>query len=194
MLYRGRLLRSVVEFVVTISHTGIPEITGGSAAGQLHHASTSEMSSGASRVAAATATWYPQHPHQGSGYLSSPASRPPPAPYMNGPTPTMYQHPGYPSHMGRMGYLPPKLNTNASPYAQYAVQYYHHQNMQALYRSQMVQPDWRSVANPYGKCLIWDCIRSTVMMFRFHSIAVHFLLRGVVRLRSQKDCRYGRAR
>ncbi|VDN27789.1 unnamed protein product [Cylicostephanus goldi] len=113
------------------------------------------------RTAMATATWYPQNPQQGSGYLA--ASVPQARSATNGPcaSTSTYPQPGYPSSSPSPGSM--KMSPNASPYAQYALNYYHQQNIarererEAYYRSrnmmmpmlppqqQMQQPpDWRS--------------------------------------------------
>ncbi|VDM69113.1 unnamed protein product, partial [Strongylus vulgaris] len=113
------------------------------------------------RTAMATATWYPQNPQQGNGYLA--ASVPQARPVANGPCPSTstYPQPGYPASAASPSSM--KMSPNASPYAQYALNYYHQQNLarererEVYYRSrsmmmpmlphqqhiQQQPPDWR---------------------------------------------------
>ncbi|KAK6059795.1 hypothetical protein COOONC_02553 [Cooperia oncophora] len=110
------------------------------------------------RTAIATATWYPQHPQHGGGYLSAPvpqarpiANGPCPSPSSTSPSQQFYPQP---SAYGPLPQNPMKMSPNASPYAQYALNYYHHQHArererEAYYRSRnmmLPQSDWR----PYG--------------------------------------------
>ncbi|KAK6727735.1 hypothetical protein RB195_005426 [Necator americanus] len=96
------------------------------------------------RTAMATATWYPQHPQHGSGYLA--ASVPQARPVTNGPCATVstYPQPGYPPTIASPSSL--KISPNTSPYAQYALNYYHQHSLarererEAYYRSRSMMP------------------------------------------------------
>ncbi|CAJ0578245.1 unnamed protein product, partial [Mesorhabditis spiculigera] len=81
---------------------------------------------------AATATWFPQNPQQGSGYLSvpspytttHPSPRHSPTPAARYPSPSPYQQ------KPAVSPQPPPPQPQAISYGQYAVNYYHHHNMQ----------------------------------------------------------------
>ncbi|VDL84557.1 unnamed protein product [Nippostrongylus brasiliensis] len=117
------------------------------------------------RTAVATATWYPQHPQQGCGYLSAPVSQA--RSMANGPCPSSSM-PSSSQHIYPSPYAPSlspntlKLSSSPSQYAQYALNYYHQHNAvrererEAFYRARGMMPplvqqsDWRT----YGKLLL----------------------------------------
>ncbi|WKX90631.1 hypothetical protein Q1695_009464 [Nippostrongylus brasiliensis] len=111
------------------------------------------------RTAVATATWYPQHPQQGCGYLSAPVSQA--RSMANGPCPSSSM-PSSSQHIYPSPYAPSlspntlKLSSSPSQYAQYALNYYHQHNAvrererEAFYRARGMMPplvqqsDWRT--------------------------------------------------
>uniref|UniRef100_A0A1I7WX89 Atrophin-1 n=1 Tax=Heterorhabditis bacteriophora TaxID=37862 RepID=A0A1I7WX89_HETBA len=147
---------------INISLPGRTDGLGGYAAAGCHpstsHGVLSQPQTHGTRMAAATATWYPQHPQHGSGYLSAAVPMHRPTGPSGPPLAHLYPQPhGYPSPLAPV--------KPVSPYASYALNYIHQHSLarereNAYYRSRGLIPphpphsDWRHTPHPFGYALV----------------------------------------